>query len=114
MPGAIRSPKISPAEKARLRNELYERDGRRCHYCGIEEEDFPMVWGETFYGGIKRGRILEIDRKDNNRELEYNVMNCVLACALCNMAKSDKFKDKEFKRVGRVIKEIWQQRKRKV
>jgi len=100
--------------KTKLRNELYKRDGTKCHYCGIEEKDFPSVWGKTFYGGIKRGRILEIDRKDNNPASEYNVMNCVLACALCNMAKSDKFTYEEFKRVGGVIKEIWQQRKRKI
>jgi hypothetical protein len=30
---------------------------------------------------------------------------------VCNNAKSDKFTYEEFKRVGDVIKEIWQQRK---
>jgi hypothetical protein len=34
-----------------------------------------------------------------------------LACALCNNAKSNKFTYGEFKRVGDVIKEIWQQRR---
>ena len=97
--------------KKELRNRLYERDGPKCHYCGIEEKDFPAVWGKSFYGGIKRGRILEIDRIDNS--LGYDVTNCVLACALCNMAKSDKFTYEEFKRVGDVIKEIWQERKSK-
>jgi hypothetical protein len=37
--------------------------------------------------------------------------NCVLACALCNMAKSNKFHYAEFKRVGNVVREIWQERK---
>jgi hypothetical protein len=32
---------------------------------------------------------------------------------LCNNAKSDEFTYEEFKRVGDVIKEIWQQRKSK-
>ena len=96
-----------------LRNKLYERDGRRCHYCGIEEADFPQIWGE-FYGMRKRQK-LEIDRKDNERDKDnrpkYDIENCVLACPVCNMAKSDKFTYEEFKRVGDVIREIWQQRK---
>jgi 5-methylcytosine-specific restriction endonuclease McrA len=100
---------LSSKDKKNLRTELYERDGRNCHYCGIEEDDFCKIWGEYFYGGIKRGRILEIDRKDDRRG--YDRENCVLACALCNMAKSDKFEYEEFKRVGNVIREIWQSRK---
>ena len=100
--------KLSSKEKEELRNQLYERDGTKCHYCSIEEKNFTTVWGETFYGGIKRGRILEIDRIDNS--LGYCIENCVLACALCNMAKSDKFDYEEFKRVGNVIKEIWQRK----
>ena len=59
---------------------------------------------------------MEIDRKGNNvieNKREYTPENCVLACALCNMAKSDKFTEEEFKRVGKVIREIWQKRKAK-
>ena len=100
--------KLSSKEKEELWNELRKRDGTKCHYCSIEEKDFSKVWGEAFYGGIKRGRILEIDRIDNNRG--YCIENCVLACALCNMSKSDKFDYEEFKRVGGVIREIWQRK----
>jgi 5-methylcytosine-specific restriction endonuclease McrA len=91
-----------------LRNKLYERDGRKCHYCGIEELDFTKLWGK-FYGGRKREK-LEIDRKDNRPE--YDIEYCVLACPICNNAKSDKFTYEEFKKVGNVIREIWQERKR--
>ena len=100
--------RLSTKEKKELRNQLYERDGTKCHYCSIEEKNFTKVWGETFYGGIKRGRILEIDRIDSN--LGYFIENCFLACALCNMAKSDKLDYEEFNRVGKVIKEIWQRK----
>jgi 5-methylcytosine-specific restriction endonuclease McrA len=100
---------LSSKKKEELRNQLYERDGRKCHYCGIEEDDFRKIWGELFYGAKKRGQTLEIDRKDNNQG--YNMANCVLACALCNMAKSNKFHYAEFKRVGNVVREIWQERK---
>ena len=98
---------ISNNQKKELRNKLYKRHakhGRYCHYCGIKEDEFTNIWGEYFYGGIKRGRILEIDCKDNRRG--YDDTNCVLACALCNMAKSDKFTEKEFKRVDELTIQI--------
>ncbi|GAH86310.1 unnamed protein product, partial [marine sediment metagenome] len=36
----------------------------------------------------------------------YTEENCVLSCAICNNAKSDKFTDEEFTKLGRVIREI--------
>ena len=96
--------------KNELWNRLYERDRVKCHYCGIEEKDFVPIWGES-YGGKKHGSTLEVDRKDNRRG--YEIENCVLAYAVCNNAKSDKFAYDEFRRVSDVIKEIWQQRKAK-
>ncbi len=103
--------KLSQSEKNKLRDLLYLRDGGKCHYCGIEEEEFCNVWGKYFYGGIKRGRVLEIDHKNNDSQ-NNNLDNLVLACALCNMAKSDKIKHDEFIKVGEVIREIWKQRKK--
>jgi hypothetical protein len=100
--------KLSSKRKKTLLEQLYKRDGKHCHYCRIKEADFPKVWGATFYGGIRRGRVLEIDRIDN--EQGYVMKNCVLACALCNMAKSDKFKHDEFLKVGKVTEEIWRNR----
>ena len=106
--------------KKELLDKLYERDGPKCHYCGIQEEDFLKLWGE-FYGLQYRGRRLEIERtktvviKGNNIkkiDLKYTLKNCVLACALCNMAKSDMFTYDEFKRVGKGIEEIWRKRKK--
>jgi len=102
--------KISSKEQKELRNRLYERDGERCHYCRIEEGDFIEIWGK-FYGREKRGKKLELERKDNAKG--YSEENCVLSCSICNNAKSDKFTYEEFKKVGDVIKEIWQQRKKK-
>jgi hypothetical protein len=104
--------KLSAKQKIELRNQLCERDGHCCHYCGIQEEDFTNIWGKEFYGGNKRGQVLEIDHKDNEQGNETN--NFVLACALCNMAKSDKFKYDEFLKVGKVIEEIWKNRWRKL
>jgi 5-methylcytosine-specific restriction endonuclease McrA len=102
--------KLTNQQKKEIRKQLYERDGKRCHYCGIDKKDFPKIWG-TFYGGIKRGQTLEIDHKDNKKG--NDLTNLVLACALCNMAKSDKFTYDEFLKVGKVIEEIWRNRWRK-
>ncbi|PWI46423.1 hypothetical protein CEE45_16900 [Candidatus Heimdallarchaeota archaeon B3_Heim] len=54
---------------------------------------------------------MELERKDNAKG--YSKENCVLSCSLCNNAKSDKFTEEEFRKVGAAIKEIWQQRKKK-
>lgn len=104
----IKKNNLSPRDKLILRDELYFRDGTRCHQCHIEEYNFRNIWGDNFYGGIKRGGVLEIDRKDNDRE--YSRENCILACAICNMAKSDKFSHDEFQKIGTVIEEIWRQK----
>jgi 5-methylcytosine-specific restriction endonuclease McrA len=96
--------KINKKEKDELRNNLYKRDGEKCYYCEIKEEDFIPIWGK-FYGGKTRGKKLEVDRRDN--EKDYTLENCVLACPICNNAKSDKFTDEEFKKVGKSIKQIW-------
>ena len=89
-------------KKDKLRLKLYERDGKKCNYCEIKEIDFIPIWGK-FYK--MRGKRLEVERKDNNKG--YSEENCVLACAICNNAKSNKFTCEEFKKVGRTIKEIW-------
>lgn len=91
--------------KKELRLELYKRDGSNCHYCGIKEGDFIRMWG-VFYK--TRGKRLELERKDN--EKGYTLENCVLACAICNNAKSNKFTYEEFKKIGKAIKEVWSSR----
>ena len=106
----VKQSKLSSTEKKQLRDQLYERDGKQCHYCGILEDEFYQIWSGPFYGGFKRGQRLEIDRKASS--LGYDIENCVLACSVCNMAKSDKFSYDEFKEMGEVIRRIWQNRKR--
>lgn len=58
--------RLSSIKKRQLRDELYERDEARCHYCGIPEDEFRQILGGPFYGGFKRGRKLEVDRKINS------------------------------------------------
>lgn len=96
-------------DKGKLRKKLYERDGRDCHYCGIKEGDFLRIWG-VFYR--TRGKRLELERTDNKKG--YTLKNCVLACAICNNAKSNKFTSEEFKTIGKAIKKIWLKRISKI
>jgi hypothetical protein len=87
--------------------------------CQHEKGDFLELWGK-FYGLPYRGVRFEIDRKDAvqvqghdilKSKPEYDADNCVLACALCNMSKSNMFTHEEFHEVGKVIEEIWRKRK---
>ena len=96
-------------EKNELKRELRDKYGKKCHYCGIEENEFTNVWKKKFYGLGKRGQTLEIEHKDGDKQ-NWNKDNLVLACALCNNAKTNFFRYDEFKRVGNVIREIWQER----
>ncbi|MGA2333392.1 MAG: hypothetical protein ABSG75_16705 [Syntrophales bacterium] len=91
-----------------LKERLYERDGNRCHYCHIEENDFIPIWG-IFYENPNRGPTLEIERKNNNQD--YTMDNFVLACPLCNNAKTDKLTECEMIEVGKVIEKIWKRKK---
>lgn len=50
---------------------------------------------------------MEVDHKDNNKQNDSQD-NLVLACALCNCAKSNKLTYDEFKKVGEVIRQIYQ------
>jgi len=102
-------------KKDKLRLKLYARDGKNCHYCKIKEGDFIPIWGKfyTKENSSKKGRgkRLELERKDNKKG--YSEENCVLSCAICNNAKSNKFTCEEFKKVGKTIKEIWLSKKDK-
>lgn len=98
---------MTPKEKEKLRKQLYERDGHTCHYCNIPEEAVLTAW-KRIYGLDKRGRRLEIERKDNSED--YCLENCVLSCAPCNISKSNLFTYQEFERVGKVIEQIWRHR----
>ena len=101
---------LGAKEKSELKAELYSKYGHYCHYCGIPEDEFQVIWAGPFYGDFKRGNSLEIDRV--HPALGYEKDNCVLDCALCNMCKSDKFSYDEFQKMGKVIREIWELRKK--
>jgi len=67
----------------------YNKQKGSCIYCGIEEAKLKKIFDkEILYTKRKRGRVLELERKDAKNNA-YSPNNCVLACYLCNNHKSD-------------------------
>jgi 5-methylcytosine-specific restriction endonuclease McrA len=111
-----RSRKVFIRDKI-LKERDKEKDGTiHCHYCNIDENDIEKCW-EPIYAknGKSSRRVLEVEHKnpkDKNGNKNNHLENLVLACPICNIAKSDQFSEEEFKKVGNVIRKIWQQRKK--
>lgn len=90
-----------------------------CHYCGItNDESFKLyqlqihkVRPDATRGG-KRGKRLEIDRRDSFEPYD-NLNNIVWCCYWCNNAKSNFFTEEEFKpiaiNIGIALKKILQE-----
>ncbi len=74
----------------------------QCHYCEISQAELKKVVQKrkgnlTLNGGTKRSKgTLEIERKDPDEEYTNN--NCVLACPICNNAKSNLISEDQWKR----------------
>jgi hypothetical protein len=77
--------------------DVFPEDPKRriCHYTHLSDYDFEILRRQ---GGIKtknaRGRYMEIDRLNSNRE--YYRDNIVLCCYWANNAKTDEFTYPEF------------------
>jgi 5-methylcytosine-specific restriction endonuclease McrA len=83
-------------------HEQLARQSNICTYCRLPG-DTEENYGTRFRGG-RRGRYLELDRTDN--EKQYSPENCVLACYPCNNAKSDVFSYEDFKEIGKAINRV--------
>ncbi len=83
----------------------YSDNKGKCYYCKIPGDKIEKIyWGNRKTKRPKTRIHLEVDRKKPNGN--YNKENCVLVCFVCNNAKSDIFSEKEFKKIGRVIRNI--------
>jgi len=85
-------------EKYRNFYYWYKNAKRVCHYCKTQEKDLDFFFNnlDTVNKRPKRGKTLEIDRR-NPLILDYdNIQNLVLSCYICNNAKSDIFTEDEF------------------
>jgi hypothetical protein len=90
--------------------DWYEKQEKKCCYCGITEPEISrLIDSGHLHFKQKRGRHLEFERK--NPDAGYDDFdNLALACHWCNNAKTDTFTADEFKTVGRVFHQIWQDR----
>ena len=90
--------------------DWFEKADKKCFYCDITENEISELWEK--YPNLtkrKRGKKLEIDRKEPNQPYSL-INNLVYSCYWYNNAKTDTFTETEFARIGQVIKEIWKTR----
>ena len=90
----------------------WETTPKVCYYCSLPENILIELNNQPEHINKRypnRGKSLEIDRKQPNL-LYSDIENLVLACYWCNNAKTDTFTEKEFLKIGKVIKSIWEKR----
>ena len=85
---AVRTNNYNNSEWRRLRREVLERDGYRCCQCGAisEECGYPL-------------EIHHIIPPKGNKELFYDINNCVTLCKWCH-ARITQAEIKESKTIG--------------
>lgn len=107
----------------------YKGREKKCHYCGTAEEMLKELFPKkdednqqntdktqsvkTHKIGSKKPSFtgtLQIDKKDPDKG--YKADNCVLACVLCNNAKSDMINDENFKNyfgeaIGKFVADLY-------
>lgn len=76
-----------------------------CSLCSFETNRLYNKFPKSTRNG-KRGKNLELDRKDPNIK-NYSILeNLCLACYWCNNAKTNYFSFEEFKIIGNAIQQI--------
>jgi 5-methylcytosine-specific restriction endonuclease McrA len=81
---------------------------RCCHYCGVSEDELPHLNLMTQMG--MRLLRLGVDRLDGRKP--YQLGNIVLCCYGCNSVKSDRFTEREMKKlIGPAIAKVWRKRR---
>jgi len=65
----------------------YKSQEKKCGYCGTSENTLKKLFESKKLTSKKFTATLHIERRNPNGE--YNEENCMLACSLCNNAKSD-------------------------
>ncbi|HEV7350965.1 hypothetical protein [Telluribacter sp.] len=87
-----------------------------CHYCGISNDKSYQLYQMQRNGlrpdatrGGKRGKRLELDRKDPYQPYD-NLHNVVWCCYWCNNSKSNFFTEGEFRpiaeEIGKALRQI--------
>lgn len=93
----------------------YLSQEQHCEYCKITQNELDILLDEnnpliSYTREGRRGRKLEIDRKNSKIEYGKDLNNLVLCCYWCNNAKTDEFSAEEFKPIGIAIGNILRNR----
>jgi hypothetical protein len=85
--------------------EFYEQPNKCCYYCGLTQDEIEILFRRElieYTRGGRRGKSLEIDRKNSKKPYSM-IVNLAWACYWCNNAKTDEFSEVEFKPIGELI-----------
>lgn len=72
----------------------YAVQGNKCYYCHSTQKELDRLFDDELVSSKKFGATLHIERKHPDKG--YAPQNCVLACSLCNNAKSDMISAENF------------------
>jgi len=76
----------------------YKTQPKKCSYCETKEDVLMYLFDNNVISSKrKRGRTLEIERKDSTLN-EYSKDNCILSCYFCNNHKSDTISEKDYRK----------------
>ena len=76
-------------------NHLFSNGRAKCYYCGTTQDELNHLFGKELIKSSKFTATLHIEQK--RAKQGYAPQNCVLACSLCNNAKSDMISAENFK-----------------
>jgi 5-methylcytosine-specific restriction endonuclease McrA len=76
--------------------DWYKSQEKKCGYCGTSENTLKKIFESKKLTSKKFTATLHIERKNPNGE--YNEENCMLACSLCNNAKSDLINEENYRK----------------
>lgn len=74
----------------------YSSQEQKCHYCGTSQDELKRLFDKKALSSSKFSSTLHIEQKRAKKG--YTADNCVLACALCNNAKSDMINEANFQK----------------
>lgn len=109
-PTKRRNDNEEPFGSARKFISWYKKQEKKCFYCKTTQSNLENLFGDNKPINSKKPSFsssLQIERLDPDKG--YNEENCVLACCICNNAKSDMINTENFKKYfGKHIKSFYE------
>jgi len=90
----------------------YLKQEKICHYCGVKENEMPIIFKKVSVSRTGIVNRLTIDRKENKQG--YIINNIVLSCSQCNRIKGEFLSHNEMLKVGKIVRKKWERLNNKV